>query len=770
MQVTIKQLAWRAAPVILLFLLTVVFLYPVVLGGRALLPADYLSSMRPWNADTVSEHAVQWNPLMWDGIAQFYPWRLHYSRSMISGEIPLWNPYQFCGTPFTANAQTAVFYPPNLLFVLFAPVTAFGISAFIHLFLAGAFTFLLARALGVGRFGATVAGITFEFSAFMVVWLELPTLVNVAAWLPLVFYLILRSLDRTGPIHAIFAGLALGVSILGGHFQIASYVVGAALLWWIWLVMSRARTYGWTELSRGAGLALLTFAVAFLIAAPQILPTFELAGLSHRVRDISAEGYARYIGNAAPVRRLITLFIPNFYGNPAMNTYWDGSAANFMEYSFYIGLLPLILALIGGILAIRWRTVGFFVTLALLSLLLAFGAPINYIIYHLPGTSALGGPNRVIVLFCFAASMLAGFGAHWFVQRAQQEYLATRRRYGWRALTITAAAFIIVFTGAQVIAITSLGELGIESSKVFASVFDQYISFGALLVAGLAVLALYTAGLLPRAVFAGLAIAVIVGDLFSFGMGFNPTAQPGKVYPETTLTRWIRDNVGSTRIMPINRKWSLYQAPDAILPPNAGTVYQFYDMQGYDSLFSREYKQFVDNHLKMDSSPQENGNMLLIRKYVPDWPEGTAGYVLSKDPIPGLKKVFSSDGVDVYQKTPYLSVYLQPQGSPSSTQSIGESNIMGLSANTVIATSDADQSARMVLAQTWYPGWTAEVDGVRKPITADGIFRSVAIEPGDSTVTFRFQPGSYVVGAFLGLLGIAAVGVAAGMFVARKRL
>src|SRR5262245_11787605 len=31
------------------------------------------------------------------------------------GEFPLWNPLTFMGTPFLANWQSAVFYPPSLL-------------------------------------------------------------------------------------------------------------------------------------------------------------------------------------------------------------------------------------------------------------------------------------------------------------------------------------------------------------------------------------------------------------------------------------------------------------------------------------------------------------------------------------------------------------------------------------------------------------------------------------------------------------------------------
>ena len=93
-------------------------------GGRVLLPAGLLRHMLPWSrAILSSEPPPPWNPLMWDGIAQFYPWR-HYAAEWVARDrFPLWNPHQFCGTPFFANSQSALFYPINALFYLPGPLS-----------------------------------------------------------------------------------------------------------------------------------------------------------------------------------------------------------------------------------------------------------------------------------------------------------------------------------------------------------------------------------------------------------------------------------------------------------------------------------------------------------------------------------------------------------------------------------------------------------------------------------------------------------------------
>ena len=86
---------------------------------------------------------------MWDGVAEFYPWRLFAAQTLRAGWLPLWNPHQFCGTPFVANSQSAVFYPFNLLFVLLPVVRAFGVSVLVHLTLTGWFMYGFLRSPGL---------------------------------------------------------------------------------------------------------------------------------------------------------------------------------------------------------------------------------------------------------------------------------------------------------------------------------------------------------------------------------------------------------------------------------------------------------------------------------------------------------------------------------------------------------------------------------------------------------------------------------------------
>lgn len=66
-----------------------------------------------------------------------------------------------------------------------------------------------------------------------------------------------------------------------------------------------------------------------------------------------------------------------------------------------------------------------------------------------------------------------------------------------------------------------------------------------------------------------------------------------------------------------------------------------------------------------------------------------------------------------------------------------------------------DQPGYLILADSWYPGWNAFVDGQPAPIyRADILFRAVRIEPGTHTVVFEYRPMSFVLGAVISIISL----------------
>ncbi|MES2465482.1 MAG: hypothetical protein V4671_33370, partial [Armatimonadota bacterium] len=215
------------AAAILLLLPLCVFYRPLFLG-EAFLPADLLQPLAPWKGvsapsrtgSAAPEGGIAWNVLRFDGITEFYPWRLQAARSLRSGHIPLWNPFQFAargGTPLLANSQSAPLYPPNVLFYL-TPLDrfwyAFGLSAALHMLLAASGLYRFLRALSLGRLSSVFGAVAFALSAPVITWLSLPTFLAVSAWIPWLLLLIKRAHDlagtRNGRLAAIGAGATAG--------------------------------------------------------------------------------------------------------------------------------------------------------------------------------------------------------------------------------------------------------------------------------------------------------------------------------------------------------------------------------------------------------------------------------------------------------------------------------------------------------------------------------------------------------------------------------
>ncbi|MGI6295967.1 MAG: hypothetical protein ACOX3G_07735 [Armatimonadota bacterium] len=646
----------RWLPYLLFAALVLGFLWKPIFTGKALLPGDYLAQMHPWSSVVKApDPAPQWNPLHWDAISQFYPWRVLYSQSIRSGHFPFSNPYQFSGTPFQANGQSACLYPLNFIFIIFNTITAFTIFAALHLFLAQVFMYWLMRELKAEQFGSLLAAIIFTFSAFMVLWLELPTFISVAVWLPLAFLLVHRAAAQKSLFWGMLSGATLAMSFLAGHLQIALYVSLAIGFWWIWKIAESLVSERDLRTALKIFVSMLgCIVIAGMISAPQVLPSQQLAAHSHRVREVTEFGYQSFVGNALPTYRLITAFAPWFYGDPSQNNYillgrmpdsgHVGSAADYMEYGMYAGVLPLFLA-VAALWSIKKKPIAFFTTLTILAILIATGTPLNRLLYfHVPGISALGGPNRILLLYLFGIATLAGFGADWFV--GQREGIVAY--FGRR---IPVSQFVFCAVGLAICVFYAL------SSNLALQTTDKIENYSALIFAGFfsaafVLLFLRSKATISRNLFAGLTIAIVIVDLFVFGINFNPTCERSKVYPDTPLTNELkRLTQNGEKIAPINSQWSLFTTPThAILPPNAAIVYGLHDVQGYDSLFTKRYQQLLTDIEGVDPSPPENGNILFVRRYTPELAT-LAPYALSLHAIDDEKAtlVKTIDGVHIYK-------------------------------------------------------------------------------------------------------------------------
>jgi uncharacterized membrane protein YfhO len=76
----------------------------------------------------------------------------------------------------------------------------------------------------------------------------------------------------------------------------------------------------------------------------------------------------------------------------------------------------------------------------------------------------------------------------------------------------------------------------------------------------------------------------------------------------------------------------------------------------------------------------------------------------------------------------------------------------------------------LVLTDVCYPGWRAAVNGQAADILPTNYaFRGVTIPTGQSEVSFTYEPASYRIGLFLGLVSLAVAFAIVGAALALRR-
>jgi hypothetical protein len=84
-----------------------------------------------------------------------------------------------------------------------------------------------------------------------------------------------------------------------------------------------------------------------------------------------------------------------------------------------------------------------------------------------------------------------------------------------------------------------------------------------------------------------------------------------------------------------------------------------------------------------------------------------------------------------------------PQRSYGAVAGAGRASIVSWRPDRIEIAVESGEGGMLALHDTWYPGWIAEIDGVRAPILrADVLFRGLEVPPGRRRVVFRFAPFS----------------------------
>jgi uncharacterized membrane protein YfhO len=131
--------------------------------------------------------------------------------------------------------------------------------------------------------------------------------------------------------------------------------------------------------------------------------------------------------------------------------------------------------------------------------------------------------------------------------------------------------------------------------------------------------------------------------------------------------------------------------------------------------------------------------------------------------IPDRQKILELMSADSFN--PAETVYLEqtPTLAPFPANAPAGTDIEQYTPNRVVAWVSAPHAGILLLADTWYPGWKARVDGHPAPLyRADRVLRATEVPAGEHRVEFYYAPLSLRIGAAisLGTLAVLLLGLA----------
>jgi hypothetical protein len=470
---------------------------------------------------------------------------------------------------------------------------------------------------------------------------------------------------------------------------------------------------------------------------------------------------------------------PDYWGRPDRATEIVGPA-NFTERTLYIGVLPTLLA-VAGLVARRPRAPQlFFAVLAAVTLLLALDTgPLPDFVYGLPGFDRIN-VSRIIVLASFAGAMLAAFG----MERLLAGTPAERRRM-LIAVAVLAALPVVAAIVAQP---SRLGAAG--------DAIDQLLARGTPGADGVTL-----AAVLRWAVLAAIAVAVLTRrrwvvpaacllaavDLLWMGWGFNPAIEKAQADPAPTRAiaalRELTDDGG--RVVGINglepntaSRWALADARGHEQPSVRRTLALWYGLGGgalpsteavnpAEPLTPRLLDLFGVRAVLLD--PDTRAPALRTDSVAYRGPDGVVldhrtalpeayvayGWRPSRSLGDSVLGVALGDTALARNAPVIETAERPPSGSPPPAT---RARITARSDTSVTVDVRALRPGRLVLLDTFYPGWEATVDGRPVPIeAANAAFRAVAVGAGRHEVRFAYRPGSVRTGAIISLLALAAL-------------
>ena len=551
------------------------------------------------------------------------------------------------------------------------------------------------------------------------------------------------------------------------------------------------------------------------VAAVQFVPAVEYVTEHSRrtatTTQAEAAGGVAYSSSwSLHPEEVAALVVPEFVGSNvggadwASDTYWGRNP--FKLNHEYAGIVVLLLAGLAFFGAPRRGLRWFLVGLGLLSLLYALGAhtPVWRIFYEVvPGVSLFRAPSVAIFLFGFSAATLMAFGVDRGVELARGDEAEWRPawRYLWISTAVLGAATLLASAGALTSAWTAVvypdvapnASQALERARPFIvrGVFVVTVLVGAVTL----LFWMLRRRFLPlAAVVAGLAVLVAV-DQIRVDDPFIQTVEMEQVFSATQNHRFL---VERTDQEPPFRVFSMMGGNGQDVKP---AIWGIELAAGHHPNDLARYRELIG--MRGSTLGPNLGNLsnpavlqILNVRYLL-WPgpgrlpgaepvstvtyaDGTVHSAVY--PYPGLPRARLVGRAVVREGREAVHYILGDAFEPATEVVLSEPPPVELPGRSVLGsvtweertpnrlrwTVEAEEPALLVVAENWFPGWTATVDGEEAPVLrANHTLRAVPVPPGRHAVEMAYD-SSLLTASFAVSVALALFLVVAGAVTYRR--
>jgi hypothetical protein len=699
--------------------------------------------------------------------------RAFAAQTLLSGHLPLWNPYTYGGQPFLGGFESALLYPPNLIFLCLPLARALNFSILLHLVILGWGMERWAARRGLHPGAAALAGLVLPLSGAVFPHVFAGHLSNLStmAWAPWLF-LGLESWSRQGDRRGLFlAGAAICLQILAGHIQYFFYTAVAAGIQAVVLSVAEPAAR-WRALPA----VIACYAAAFALGAAQLLPGLAAAAEGIRQQTLDRAFVAMF---SLPPENFLTILAPGFFGSLDTPVYWG--RCYLWEMSLFLGAAgPVLIALA---LAGRNRR-GVILDLIVAGLLLVLALGVHTPLFDLLRDDAPGfGRFRGWAKFIFPATLFLvlaiAAGADVLLRGEKPS-----RVVAWGGLIaglITGAAGIVFLLDPEAIAGMLQLVAASRESYLPPAIFSQpdFIhdaGFHAGLSLGVAGLVLCAAGAIlffpaRRPLLRWALPGLLTLEMIGFAAGDLATSHLSDAMPDA-LRQFIAAHPGDDRVLDLAQ-------------PNNGFLLGAGDLGGNNPSLLRRYAEFINftqgddpdrtsQYLDFKSIPPLYALLRFRYAFIPDARNSLKAVSARVPPLPHLLLVPESEvlpGRDAIFSAmraasfdPRKTVLLEDEPDPRPVPgAAGAARLISAQPDELVIEADTPQPALLLLTDLYDRDWHAEPfpDSVQQSyrlMPADYVLRGVPLAAGHHHLKIVYAPESFSVGLGISLVAWALWG------------